>query len=100
MRRLVVSVLVGFGLVAIGSGAASAAPVPGASAAQAVAGKKMCKVTDDKLDELSGIVATDDGVVVINDGSSEDSRKRVFFLDAKCKIVDDVAFSGDGPFDP
>jgi len=99
MRRLVVSVLVGFGLVVIGSGAASAEPVPGASAAQAVAGKKMCKVTDERLDELSGIVATDDGFVVINDGSPLDSHKRVFFLDAKCKVVDDVAFSGAGPLD-
>jgi hypothetical protein len=99
MRRLVVSVLMGFGLVVIGSGAASAEPVPGASAAQAVAGKKMCKVTDERLDELSGIVATDDGFVVINDGSPQDSHKRIFFLDAKCKVVDNVAFSGDGPRD-
>ena len=99
MRRLVVSVLMGFGLVVIGSGAASAEPVPGASAAQAVAGKKICKVTDDRLDELSGIVATDDGFVVINDSSPQDSHKRIFFLNNKCKVVDDVAFSGAGPRD-
>ena len=40
-----------------------------------------------QLDELSGMVATEDGFVVINDGTDVDSHKRVFFLDANCKIA-------------
>src|SRR5689334_13410885 len=100
MRRFVVSVLAAFGLVVIGAGTASAEPVPETSSAPAAAaGKKMCKVTDEKLDELSGLVATDDGFVVINDSAPTESRKRVFFLDAKCKIVDSKSFSGSGPRD-
>jgi hypothetical protein len=99
MRRLVVSVGVVFGLILIGGGPALAEPVPGAGESQAAPGKKVCKVTDERLDELSGIVATDDGFVVINDSAQQDSRKRVFFLDRKCKVVDTVAFRGNGPRD-
>jgi hypothetical protein len=99
MRRLVVWVGVVFGLILIGGGPALAEPVPGAGESQAAPGKKVCKVTDERLDELSGIVATDDGFVVINDSAQQDSRKRVFFLDRKCKVVDTVAFRGNGPRD-
>ncbi|HET6534276.1 MAG TPA: hypothetical protein VFH03_27155 [Actinoplanes sp.] len=100
MRRLVVSVGVTLGLVLIGAGPAFAEPVPEAGATQEAApGKKVCKVTDDRLDELSGIVATDDGFIVINDSTQQSSRKRVFFLNDKCKVVDDVPFSGNGPRD-
>ena len=100
MRRLVVSVSVAFGLVLIGAGPALAEPAPEASAAQATAGKKVCKVTDERLDELSGIVATDDGFVVINDSTPLDSRKRVFFLNGDCAVVNTVSYSGNGPRDP
>ncbi|BCJ54858.1 hypothetical protein Asp14428_63330 [Actinoplanes sp. NBRC 14428] len=77
---------------------ASAEPAPVATQAKAVAGKKVCKVTDPLLNELSGIVATDDGYVVIND-SSEGSRRRVFYLDGGCDITKKVEFSGNGPRD-
>ncbi|WP_285683024.1 hypothetical protein [Actinoplanes sp. NBRC 103695] len=98
MRRLVVSVLCASGLIMTGAGTAFAEEAPG-GAAQAPAGKKVCKVTDEKLEGLSGIVATDDGFVVVNDSNPLSSRKRVFFLDAKCKITDDVPYSGKGPLD-
>jgi hypothetical protein len=96
MRRLVVSIIVASGLVLIGAGSAHADPVPGASAAKAAAGKKVCKVTDPKLNELSGIVATQDGYIVINDSSAQE---RVFFLDEDCGITDDVSYTGAGPRD-
>ena len=98
MRRLVVSVLLASGLVVIGAGTAFAEDA-GTGAAQAQAGKKVCKVTDERLDELSGIVAVDDGFVVINDSTLQSSHKRVFFLDAKCKVDKTVSFSGAGPRD-
>jgi hypothetical protein len=99
MRRLVVSVIVASGLVLTGAGTASAEQAPSAGAAQATAGKKVCKIEDERLPELSGIVATDDGFIVINDSSDQSSRRRIFFLDDKCEVVDDVSYSGDGPRD-
>ncbi len=99
MRRLVVSVIVASGLVLTGAGAAFAEQAPSAGAAQAAAGKKVCKIEDERLAELSGIVATDDGFIVINDSSDQSSRRRVFFLDDRCEVVDDVSYSGDGPRD-
>src|SRR5262245_18806206 len=98
MRRLVVSVLCASGLVLTGAGTAFAEEAPGGTA-QAAAGKKVCKITDDKLPGLSGLVATDDGFVVINDSNPQSSRKKVFFLDAKCKVKDAVDYSGQGPLD-
>ncbi|MEV0216909.1 hypothetical protein [Micromonospora sp. ALFpr18c] len=104
MRRVVSSVTVALGLlgatVAL-AGVAVAAPAPGVSEPPAVTpGKKQCTVADERLRELSGLVATKSGFVVINDGTEVDARKRVFFLDTKCKISKDpVRYSGQGPFD-
>ncbi|SCG53151.1 hypothetical protein GA0070623_2119 [Micromonospora rifamycinica] len=124
MRRAVSSVTVALALLgaavasaaAAGAAPASAAPLgAGPSAtlpvaagvpvavppvAAAVAGKKKCTITDERLRELSGLVATKTGYIVINDGTLQESRKRVFFLDTKCKIAKEpVKYSGDGPFD-
>ncbi len=99
MRRLLVSVFVASGLVLTGAGAASAEQAPAAGAAQAAAGTKVCKITDERLGELSGLVATEDGFITVNDSSDQDSRKQVFFLDDKCKVVDGVSYGGDGPRD-
>jgi hypothetical protein len=65
------------------SGPALAAPVPG---------KAVCTITDTRLTELSGMVATGKGYVVANDGSDLESHRKVFFLDGKCKLVDVVSF--------
>ena len=73
---------------------------PRRSASRRRKGKQVCKITDKRLDELSGLVATKTGFVVINDSTDTDSHKRVFFLDTKCKVVNAVAFSGAGPRDP
>ncbi|WBB70292.1 hypothetical protein [Micromonospora sp. WMMD812] len=107
MRRAVSSVTVALGLLGATvafSGAAVAAPAPAAPAQAAapepVPGKKRCSVTDERLRELSGLVATATGYVVINDSTETDARKRVFFLDTKCKISKTpVSYSGDGPYD-
>ncbi|WP_432904848.1 hypothetical protein ACQP1S_08265 [Micromonospora matsumotoense] len=83
-----------------GVASALAAPVGAIPLAAAVAGKKRCTITDERLRELSGLVATKTGYIVINDGTLQESRKRVFFLDSKCKIAKEpVKYSGDGPFD-
>ncbi|WP_328338826.1 hypothetical protein [Micromonospora sp. NBC_00421] len=84
----------------VGGAPVAAAPVGGALLAAAPAGKKKCTITDERLRELSGLVATKTGYIVINDGTLDESRKRVFFLDTKCKIAKEpVKYSGDGPFD-
>ncbi|MCG5459283.1 hypothetical protein PSH03_005056 [Micromonospora sp. PSH03] len=104
MRRVVSSVTVALGLlgatVAL-AGVAAAAPAPGASGPPAAnPGQKRCTITDERLRELSGLVATKSGYIVINDGTDVAARKRVFFLDSKCKISKEpVRYSGQGPFD-
>ena len=99
MRRSLFPVIVAFGLVMAGTSSAFAEePAPTVSV-KATPGKKICKITDAKLGELSGIVATRSGFIVINDSTDVASRKRVFFLDDECQITAEVAFSGNGPRD-
>ncbi|WP_229401218.1 hypothetical protein [Micromonospora okii] len=101
MRRAVSSVTVALGLL----GATVALPgailaAPAAAAPESTPGKKRCTVTDERLREISGLVATKDGYVVINDGTTDESRKRVFFLDTRCRISGEpVRYSGNGPLD-
>ncbi|WP_327032344.1 hypothetical protein [Micromonospora ureilytica] len=104
MRRVVSSVTVALGLlgatVAL-AGVAAAAPAPGASGPPAAnPGQKRCAIADERLRELSGLVATKSGFIVINDSTEVTARKRVFLLDSKCKISKEpVRYSGQGPFD-
>ncbi|MEU8183035.1 hypothetical protein AB0B85_29240 [Micromonospora sp. NPDC049044] len=104
MRRDVSSVTVALGLlgatVAL-AGVAAAAPAPGSSEPPAAtAGQKRCTITDERLRELSGLVATKSGYIVVNDSTEVTARKRVFFLDTKCKISKDpVQYPGQGPVD-
>ncbi|WP_130333178.1 hypothetical protein [Micromonospora kangleipakensis] len=102
MRHVVYSVTVALGLLgATVAPAGLALAGPAAAPVQAAApGKKKCTVEDKRLRELSGLVATSTGYVVINDGSDIPSRKRVFYLDTKCEISKEpVQYSGDGPLD-
>ncbi|MFI6237060.1 hypothetical protein ACIBD9_26150 [Micromonospora sp. NPDC050784] len=66
--------------------------VPGAATAGAAAGTPVCQVRDDRLREISGMVATDDGYVVINDGADDEARRRIFFLNQRCAVVRTVSF--------
>ncbi|MEH1128813.1 hypothetical protein [Micromonospora sp. CPCC 206061] len=71
-----------------------------ASATPALAaGKKVCTIADSKLDELSGLIATSKGYIVINDSSEQASRKRIFYLGSKCAVTKSVQYSGAGPRD-
>ncbi|MEH1101699.1 hypothetical protein, partial [Micromonospora sp. CPCC 205561] len=103
MPRAVSSVTVALGLLGATvacTGVALAAPASASSVLAAAPGKKRCTVTDERLRELSGLVATKSGYIVINDGTDVESRKRVFFLDSKCGIAKEpVRYSGRGPFD-
>lgn len=99
MRRVLSPILVVGGLAGLSLGLAGAVLVLPAEPALA-AGKKVCTVTDDRLVELSGIIATESGFVVVNDSSDSASAERVFFLDKKCKIQEEVRYGGNGPRDP
>ncbi|MFI5485176.1 hypothetical protein [Micromonospora echinaurantiaca] len=102
MRRAVSSIMVALGLLGVtvaSGGAALAAPAGAALPSAAAPGKKRCTVGDERLRELSGLVATRSGFIVINDGTDVESRKRVFFLDSKCEVTKNVSYSGGGPFD-
>ena len=64
---------------------------PGAAGA-AAAGAPVCQIRDDRLKEISGMVATDDGYVVVNDGADDEARRRIFFLDQRCAVVRTVSY--------
>ncbi len=99
MRRFVFLIIVAFGLVVIGAGAASADPTPAAGAVKAVPGQRVCKIEDPRLDELSGLIATKTGFITVDDSTTTLSHRRIFFLDRSCRIVDQVQYSGAGPRD-
>jgi hypothetical protein len=100
MRRLVFPAVAAIGLVIAGPSIAFADDPNPTVSVKATAGKSVCKVNDARLDEMSGIVATKTGFIVINDSTSLDSHKKIFFLDTKCKVVEAKDYSGKGPFDP
>ncbi|MEU4156710.1 hypothetical protein [Actinoplanes sp. NPDC026670] len=95
MRRLVFPTIVAIGLVMVGSSSASAedpTPAPTVSA-KSTPGKKLCKIADTQLTELSGIVATKNGFVVVNDGR-EGVTPKIFFLNRECKKTKESGFNG------
>ncbi|SIQ92417.1 esterase-like activity of phytase family protein [Micromonospora avicenniae] len=63
-----------------------------AQARSAAPGERACEVRDPRLTELSGMVATDDGFVMINDGADDEARRRIFFLDRDCAVVRAVPY--------
>jgi hypothetical protein len=69
---------------------AAAAPSPSAGTAQppaAGAGQTVCTPDSQKINEISGLVATATGYVAINDSANASSKSRIFTLDASCKVV-------------
>ena len=100
MRRVVSTVTVASGVLGLSLGLVGASLGFGAVAASAAAGKKMCTITDARLTELSGMIATSNGYVVINDSSDDADRERVFLLDNECKVKKPVQYGGNGARDP
>ncbi|GAA4608514.1 hypothetical protein BJY16_006879 [Actinoplanes octamycinicus] len=54
--------------------------------AAAVAAGPVCQVDDKRLDEISGLVATSDGYVVVNDSADEASHRKIFYLKRDCSL--------------
>lgn len=52
----------------------------------------VCEVRGGRLSEISGMVATDGGFVMVNDGADDEARRRIFFLDERCSVVRTVSY--------
>jgi len=72
---------------------------PAVAAAAAPTGNKVCTIHDPRLIELSGLIATARGYIVINDSSDVADRKPVFFLTRNCAVNKTVSFPSE-PRDP
>jgi len=104
------------GTVLVGTAVSSvASPVPGTPLKQPAAdpsadaepagqapqpGQPVCTLNDNRLIALSGLGVTENGYVVINDGTGSSTRDRVFFLDSSCKVAKAVSYPGGGARDP
>jgi hypothetical protein len=71
-----------------------AAPPPSQNVLQPASapGSPVCRITDPRVVEVSGLVATATGYVVINDSSPTPSGEKIFFLDQKCAVVNVVNY--------
>ncbi|MBM2614340.1 hypothetical protein JIG36_02060 [Actinoplanes sp. LDG1-06] len=47
---------------------------------------------DERLDELSGMVAVGSGFVVVNDGSDFADRRKIFYLNSGCRVTRTVSY--------
>jgi len=73
--------------------------VAGPTQSEAKPGKKLCAITDQRLAEISGIVATDEGYLAVPDGASGGQALEVFELSPRCRVIQRYRFAQD-PFDP
>ncbi len=80
-----------------------AAPAPAAAALVATAWvaearaadagpQRVCRIGDRRLTELSGLVATASGYVVVNDGSDDPAARKIFYLNGKCAVTRTVSY--------
>jgi hypothetical protein len=77
----------------LSAGAALIAVMLPMAGVPALAGPEaLCRVKDDRLVEISGLVADGDGYVVVNDGADEESGRKIFYLSRKCKVTRTVSF--------
>lgn len=82
--------------------------VPADAAGTTARPTTVCTIGDARLSEISGMAATRNGYVVIDDSSDDASRRKVFFLNQRCKVsrtlsypsrprdTEDLASAADG----
>lgn len=76
---------------------------PAFAAPEGEAPSTLCTVSDNRLNEISGLVATDSGYFAINDTGNDDADSlRVFSLDKQCGVADVQNWTGEefNPLDP
>jgi hypothetical protein len=81
---------------ALGAGLVLGSAVPAFAEEAATALAVQCQITDERLAELSGLVAVGDRVLAMNDGGEE---LAVYLLDAACQVID-VHTAAVDPYDP
>jgi hypothetical protein len=103
MRRLAlvtVAATIGLMSTALAAHAREPSPSPGAAGPSAASpAETVCTVSDSKITELSGLVATDSGYIVVNDSNPDAAAMKVFFLDSTCKPKSTVVYESR-PLDP
>jgi hypothetical protein len=84
--------------------------VPSTTASKAAAGQRLCDITDPLIDDISGLVAIENGYAVINDRGSQEQSSQIHLLNADCAVtttlsapqrptdVEDLARTGDGTY--
>ncbi|MFI7606303.1 hypothetical protein ACIBTV_14365 [Micromonospora sp. NPDC049366] len=82
-------VVVGVAALLVG---ATGLPVPALGAPTPGTATPVCAVRDRRLNEISGLAATDGGYVLVNDGADDEARRRIFFLGPDCRVVRDVPY--------
>ncbi|WP_328470622.1 esterase-like activity of phytase family protein [Actinoplanes sp. NBC_00393] len=75
-------------------GAALAAILLAAGSVPAAAGapEPVCRIEDDRLVEISGLVTDGSGYVVVNDGADDPDGRRIFFLNRRCGVSRTVGY--------
>src|SRR3989440_2566980 len=93
MRRVVPVAIAVSGLLLGSVTPALAAPsAPPVTIPSPVPGQAVCTVGDQRLVELSGLVATDTGYVTVNDSNDDNTAMRIFFLDKQCKFTRSIGY--------
>lgn len=94
MRRLATPVVTT--VLVLGVSGVAGHPAQGSGSAKSLTvatdGTPVCTVQDERLPEISGLVATEVGYVVVNDSSDSDSRLRIFFLDQRCAVTRSIPY--------
>ncbi len=76
----------------ISVGPVSIGPVSAGPVMATVADGRVCRIADQRLDELSGLVATTDGYIVVNDGADKASHRKIFYLSKNCSVRRTVSY--------
>jgi hypothetical protein len=80
------------GLAALGLAGPVVPAAAHAPAASAAAAAPVCSISDSRVTEVSGMVATKDGFVVVNDSNPDRGKERIFSLNDTCGVVRSVRY--------
>jgi hypothetical protein len=85
VRRPTIAVIIVVAAVGAGGPASAFAPSDAPPA-------PVCTISDSRVTEVSGLVATANGYVAINDSNLDRSKVKVFTLDGACKVTGSVNY--------
>ncbi len=92
---MITRVVAALGLVMGGSawaGVPTPTPTPTPTPKGATTGTAVCTVSDKGATELSGLLATPNGYVSMNDSNDDPTRIKVFFLDRNCHVTRTIGY--------